>query len=440
MQKIVFLLLFVFSEITSFSQQDFFVYLQADNHQPFYARINTRIYSSTENGYMVIPKLGDSVYEVVIGFAKNAFPEQTFSFAINKKDKGFQLKNMGEKGWVLVNLQNMSVITSTGLPLKMVSELSGIRKTDAFSEMLANVVNDSAILYSAVKAKLPESAPEKKASVIIDPIMKNNQDKDSIGTTIAINRPVDDKPVKQIDSLSKPGDTLTTSTVNTMEAQAKTNKSINPVIKNPDNSKIIDSGLAQKVITEKTFLTRIEEKKADGLYQATYLEQYNFTTDTIKISIPLNESPLLNTSSVTPITKQKADLITDQKSVIEEKAPPSKPVAIDTTVSVTRGIQITNSDCKGLATDNDVDKLRVKLIGDKTIDDKLATAKKYFKAKCLTVKQIKALTELFPSDETKYRFFDISYPFISDTNNFYTLEELIENNYYKNRFKAMIQK
>lgn len=437
MQKIVFLLLFVFSEITSFSQQDFFVYLQADNHQPFYARINTRIYSSTENGYMVIPKLGDSVYEVVIGFAKNAFPEQTFSFAINKKDKGFQLKNMGEKGWVLVNLQNMSVITSTGLPLKMVSELSGIRKTDAFSEMLANVVNDSAILYSAVKAKLPESAPEKKASVIIDPIMKNNQDKDSIRTTIAINRPADDKPVKQVDSLSKPGEVSTGITTNTMEAQAKTNKSINPVIKNPDNSKIIDSGLAQKAITEKPFLTRIEEKKTDGLYQATYLEQYNFTTDTIRISIPLNEGLSQNTTS---ITEKKPEPIPDQKNVTEEKMSPAKFIVTDTASSVKRAVPITNSDCKSLATDYDVDKLRVKLINDKTIDDKLATAKKYFKNKCLSVKQIKALTELFPSDETKYRFFDISYPFISDTDNFYTLEELIENNYYKNRFKAMIQK
>jgi hypothetical protein len=437
MQKIVFLLLFVFSGITSFSQQDFFVYLQTDNYQPFYARISTKIYSSTDNGYMIIPKLGDSVYQVIIGFAKNAFPEQTFSVAINKKDKGFQLKNMGEKGWALVNLQNMAVITSTGIPLKMASELSGIRKTDAFSEMLANVVNDSAILYSAVKAKLPESAPEKKALGIIDPIVKNNQDKDSIKTSIAINRPADEELVKQVDSPSKPGDALTKSKVNTMEAQANTNKSINPEIKDPESSKIIDSGLAQKAITEKPFLTKIEEKKADGLYQATYLEQYNFVTDTIKISIPLNEGLSQNTTS---ITEKKPEPIPDQKNVPEERTPPVKLIVTDTASSVKKAIPITNSDCKSLATDYDVDKLRVKLINDKTIDDRLATAKKYFKNKCLSVKQIKALTELFPSDETKYRFFDISYPFISDTDNFYTLEELIEANYYKTRFKAMIQK
>lgn len=169
MQKIVFFLLFVFSGITSFSQQEFFVYLQADNLQPFYARVSTKIYSSTENGYMIIPKLGDSTYEFIIGFAKNVFPEQKFTISINKKDKGFQLKNNGDKGWALVNLQNASVIMNSGLPSKTSPEFFGIKKTDPFSEMLANVVNDSAILYSAVKSKPAEIVAEKKVVVVNQP-------------------------------------------------------------------------------------------------------------------------------------------------------------------------------------------------------------------------------------------------------------------------------
>ena len=99
-----------------------------------------------------------------------------------------------------------------------------------------------------------------------------------------------------------------------------------------------------------------------------------------------------------------------------------------------------NSDCKNFATDNDVDKLRVRLLAAKNIDDKLAAARRYYRTRCFTVQQIKALTELFPSDETKYRFLDLSYAFTSDSGNYFQLEEVINEEYYKNRFKAMIRK
>jgi hypothetical protein len=43
-------LLLVFAGAQAFSQQDYFIYLQADNHQPFYMRLNDKVYSSTEAG------------------------------------------------------------------------------------------------------------------------------------------------------------------------------------------------------------------------------------------------------------------------------------------------------------------------------------------------------------------------------------------------------
>ncbi len=426
-----FVLLFVFSAIASFSQQEYFVYLQADNHQPFYARINSRIYSSTENGYMIIPKLGDSIYDVAIGFSKNAFPEQRFSILINKNDRGYQLKNFSENGWALVNLQNSTVIMNSGLPLKTASEFSGTRKTDAFTEMLANVVNDTAILYSAVKPKPSEAAPKNKAPVITNPSDKKSDDRDSLKTTVAINLPITAEPVKQTDSVLK-SDTVLTQSTAIIKAP--------PVITSSDSSKAIDSAITNKVISDKPFITKIAEKKTDEVYQAIYLEQYNFSTDTIKIIIPLTDSTEKNSKPALVLIENKNDSAPDLKKADDKKAVSSNPAIIDTASFVKKTLQIVNSDCKDFATDYDVDKLRVKLLHNETIDDKLATAKKYFKTKCLSVKQIKALTELFPSDETKYRFFDISYPFVSDTNNFYLLEDLIQNDYYKNRFKAMIQK
>ena len=72
-------------------------------------------------------------------------------------------------------------------------------------------------------------------------------------------------------------------------------------------------------------------------------------------------------------------------------------------------------------------------------DDRIVLAKKVFKQKCFSVKQVRALSELFKTDEGKYKWFDAIYPFVSDSGNFSTLGELIKNDYYLNRFKAMLR-
>ena len=47
--------------LASKAQQFHFVYLQTDNKQPFYVRINEKLYSSSASGYVVIPKLIESM-------------------------------------------------------------------------------------------------------------------------------------------------------------------------------------------------------------------------------------------------------------------------------------------------------------------------------------------------------------------------------------------
>ena len=78
MQKIVFLFFLSVSGISALLQQQFFVYFQADDHQPFYAKINNKIYSSSENGYMIIPKLEDKYLRDRHWFCQKSFPEQIF--------------------------------------------------------------------------------------------------------------------------------------------------------------------------------------------------------------------------------------------------------------------------------------------------------------------------------------------------------------------------
>ena len=72
-------------------------------------------------------------------------------------------------------------------------------------------------------------------------------------------------------------------------------------------------------------------------------------------------------------------------------------------------------------------------------DDKLVVARKLFRIKCFTTKQVKALSEVFPTDEGRYKLFDTAYPFVSDYGNFPQLAGLLTGQYYINRFKAMLR-
>lgn len=99
-------------------------------------------------------------------------------------------------------------------------------------------------------------------------------------------------------------------------------------------------------------------------------------------------------------------------------------------------VVLVNSDCKDFASDYDVDKLRVRMLDVEKDDDKMLAAKKVFKTKCFTTKQIKALSEVFTSDASRYKFFESAYPFVSD-DHFRELAELLTDPVYNAKFKVM---
>jgi hypothetical protein len=106
-------ILAVLGSLKTFAQQDYFLYLQTDNKQAFYVRLNNKIYSSAESGYLILSRLPDSSHQLTIGFPKNIFPEQQFDVPQNHKDAGYLLKNFGDKGWGLFNLQTMAIIMNS---------------------------------------------------------------------------------------------------------------------------------------------------------------------------------------------------------------------------------------------------------------------------------------------------------------------------------------
>ena len=101
--------------------------------------------------------------------------------------------------------------------------------------------------------------------------------------------------------------------------------------------------------------------------------------------------------------------------------------------------ELMNKDCNYQATVYDIDKLRLKLMELDNEDDRITMVRKFVKLKCISVKQVNALSEVFKTDEGRYRLLDATYMHVSDIGQFTQLESLLVDPYYINRFRAMIR-
>jgi hypothetical protein len=518
-RTLIFVCLSILTLVTR-AQQDYFLFLQSENNQPYYVQMNGKTFSSSSIGHLIISGLKDSVYNVAIGFPKDQFPEQLFKLGINRKDAGYQLKNMGSDGWALFNLQTLQLIKAQPVESKKLTIYYGdIKKTDVFSTLMAGLVNDSAVLYTSIAKTEPAKEETKTTSsdtfAVKTEVVKNNdtvsndtlvakievvnnteiakQDTAAAKTMIvsaddvpkkdtAISSPevAKQQEIRKKDSvataaeISPQPELVKTDSVNNLpssvvqtKGQPGENKSIDTLLTTNDQKP-----LEAKVKEAKPLIVWFSEtRKRNGTELIFFDMSSAEKIDTIKILIP-NDQVRLEVAT----TDKKAD---DKQE--DEKGPAGKLIAkifgkrnnskktdndggkkTDSTKNISsvkvttveeksndspstpanddkNKVVLTNSDCRDFAKESDVDKLRVRMLGERDADGQVTEARKFFKSKCFTTKQIKALSELFPTDEGKYKLFDAAYPFVSDTSNFKDLAGLLSEEYYINRFKAMIR-
>ncbi len=99
----------LFFSMTSSGQTGHYLFVQTENNQPFYMRIMGGNLSSNATGYLLIPKLTDGDYEIMIGFAQSD-KEHKFNLKVEGKDLGFSLKQELDNNWTLFNLVDFSLI------------------------------------------------------------------------------------------------------------------------------------------------------------------------------------------------------------------------------------------------------------------------------------------------------------------------------------------
>ena len=391
------------------AQQYYFIYIQAENKQPFFVKMDKKIFSSSASGYIILSRLTDSDHKLVIGFPHNQWPDMAVTIKLQDTNAGFLLKKYGKDDWGLVNLQNNQ------LQLMQVNALSNMEpeqkiKGDEFAQILAAVVNDSSIAEASV---VKPAVAAKKVDV-----NKTQENRD------------------------------TTTEAKTMQATPPPGQIV-PLVK-----------------TEIRKLT--ESSNTGGLY-ITYLDKENSKGDTISIFIPIKvdsaflknitapvkkdtltkpvianidsrfiNMDLPNPNSKTDSAALKADfIITEKKSVVKNDAG-QMPETIVTPTNT--GTGMINSDCKKNASQNDFLKLRKQMAAQSSEKNMLIAAYKQFISTCFTTEQVKNLGVLFITEEERYKFFVAAFPFVSDTHNFGAMEDQLTDDYYKTRFKAMLSR
>ena len=453
------LIFFVVISLLVKAQQIHFIYLQTENSQPFYVKMDNKVTSSSSAGYLILPKLSEGNYNILVGFPKKEFPEESFQISVDKDNKGYLLKNFGEKGWGLFNLQSFAIVMGNSFNNDAPVTVKNLQD-DPFSKMLANVVKDSSILEKSNVGELTLLPKNADSNIVI-----KNAD------TVAINNDNNTK-IKKADTTVAIIDTITSASQNTQpimyssitrKLQKSNNDGIEMMYVDKDENNIDTIRIFLPADTSKTKDENLnivkndnsEIEKKDNIIETaipdstkkpepSVLKQNidSIKTVTENLSDPVKRAE--NKDSITSQLNNNHDSVSNILKPIEtidiSGDEIKKQKSIENELPAVVNSSSTNSDCKGFASNDDFIKLRKKMAGENSDENMIKVAKKYFRSQCFSTEQIKNLSFLFLNDEGKYQFFDAAYAFTSDSSQYHNLQAQLKDPYYVNRFKAMIHK
>ena len=396
-----FLLFFLLISSAVKSQSTHFIYIQTEDKQAFYAKTTDHIYSSSDVGYLVIPKLAEGNFAFTIGFPKNLWPSINYNLEINQKDLGFQLKKVDTATWALYNFQTSELVSA--LENNQVQPGYVQITNDEFSNVLAQVSNTPSINQRRINNDTT-SEVKKDAAIITaksNQVPVNNDIAIVKDTVVAIQQ----EPaviVVQAEPIIKAVEALTP-------------------IKN-EMALLDESGRSLKYII-------YEADKID-----TVLLFISYNDKSINKELPIvakvqeNPQPIEVTIKVTEKEEPK---------IQEQLVTNENPVSTDS-LSAVVGVISTNKSCNFLAEEKDFIRLRRLMTSEDTEDKMIDIAKNGFLARCYTTEQIKNLAVLFLKEDTRLIFLQASYPYSSDPYNFNGLQNLLTEERNIISFKSML--
>ncbi len=457
--------------------QQHYVYIQSEKGQPFYVKVNGQVLSSTERGYIILPRLDAGTIPMSIGYAQSEGPaqEQKFYVRIAKNDQGFLLK----KG-ALYNLQTFREIkadngdgsAATAAVQEPAPEAvaANVPEDTARKEMMGNLQKD---LETTFAQKATVTGPGKPSSpkagnafssaldkVVVsgddrdEPVEVAAPDKPEQGTAAPAEAPEVKKPRGKKHKAER--EPLTAEEQDILKSvMAEENKVA-------ASEAAIDEQPKQEAEEQTAPRKQKKHKKREG--EPDFIEFQDeakpaapaaVAAAPVEAAAPAVDLPATEEAPVRKKKKRKLfddtehpnNIITDSSGygVAMEEAPSRKKkkrdeAAAETEAKKDAGTRLINTDCGNIMDEGTFRKVLRKFVSAKSDDSMIDIFRKSTRNYCLETQQIKSLALLMNSDEARYRLLDIAYAKTYDTEKYGSLESLLTESYYKGRFKAMLHK
>jgi len=380
------------------AQQKHFIYVQSEDRQPFAVVLGGKVYSSSDYGYVIIPKLTDSTYKFTVSFPMNKYSDQYFTCTVNKKDVGYTLKN-ATGGWALQNLQTQKLL------------MNGAATTSsAFGEMLSDVTNDSTLT---------------KNSVVQKPVDTSTNNTAIVGAAVVA------APASNLatDSLQQPQkiaeEKLDTGTNMLFVDKTQTGvDTINVFVPNETNN------------------SNVQQQAANG---SAVINVPGVTFASINNDSSITQSDSSASKQVVSNSNEALDTTAHAASnpFYQPENNLANTVVAANTLAVIETMpglsNATKQDCGNMISDEDLNKLKRKMFVQSNNTNMIQYAVKFMNKKCISTIQVKELGNLFSSDDGRYSLYDALYNFTYDYGNYPSLANQILDPYYKKRFAAMLR-
>lgn len=398
--------LFLVCTAAAIAQSTHYIYIQSEQRSPFYVRMGQQTFSSSAFGHLILSGLKDSTYFVHIGFPRQQGQEHQFRIALNRKDRGFELKRNSSGNIILYDWHSEQSLLPAAAKETQSSAGAAVR-SDTYSKLMAAVVNDSAVLFKTIASVEPEPVSDTvnvvavaevssidSAAIVPDSTVMAKEVSVSDSSSVAESRVVPD---------SARSDTLFAATEMTVIDSS--------AIVSPDVTSVAS---ADSMETSASVLPgwKLSESASDSAWHYVFVDRGASGGDTVVVVIDKEFEPAARTVEQEPVRHDSA----------------SAPKLV-----------MMNSDCQKFASENDLDRLRLAVLREATQEDRIEVSKKTFRTMCFTTKHILALSELFLTDEYRFNFFSAAYPFVSDSGNFRTLLNQLSDPVYVEKFRTMVR-
>lgn len=402
------------------AQQRRFIYLQSENKNPFFVKIDGKYLSSSEYGFIIIPQLADSTYNLTIGSTENKWAEQEVSISTKFANAGYLIQSKDSKSFALENLSTLQTLKSVKKQA-LSSPVEIVKSNDEFARILAEVVDDPSVAQVVNENKIPD-------------VKKDNQSEKA--KTVNTETTENDS-LKTAEAAIKKTEIIQATTPE--ESPLKVASLINNISEisrlsydsTPDGLKLKYLDMAS-VDTIEIFLPAIKPVVTINLENESSASVKNpvesFSTNSDKRFLDMKlQNP--NTISDSAASQKNDFIISEKKS--DNKIASNNPGVIEK-------VKRNNSDCKIIATKTGFLKLRSQMASAENEAKMTKTAIKAFASTCFTTEQIKNLGALYLIEEERYKFYVAAYSSVSDLFNFASLQDQLTDTYYQDRFKAMV--